>query len=165
MAKFILILTILSSFASILGFLFIQIIPDQRKIHKRIMIVVFIICVLLSVYTLLVPGTFLEQNVKNKLVYYSSNTDYEEVNDILVQKGKFRIDGFNPLSVEFEKPFAEIPEVEIINYRGFNEDYVPFIKRVTTNQVIFKNGSVGGWGPKTFRWVAKGKPLYPAKFE
>lgn len=146
MAKFLTIFNIFAGGASIAGVIY----SLTTKIDY-LFYIPFIVTLLLSIYVLLVPNTFLERNVKSKIRVFN-----EKVKPQLIdQSGEFSIRTQGTATIEFPKPFSSIPEIEIINFK--NNRYIPNIDKVTIYQVTLIDSSINFLGEvQTYKWIAKG---------
>ncbi|MBD3341541.1 MAG: hypothetical protein GF353_20725 [Candidatus Lokiarchaeota archaeon] len=155
MTTFLTIFNLFSGTASIVGFAYVFTKKNKERFIK-ICKIAFVITTILSIYVLFVPGNYFKNNVNSKIHYYS----LKQANDTLIQEGSFSFSGFGPYAIKFHKPFAEKPEVEIINVNGYSHE--PSVSQITEHKVVFKRYSSGpSLIPDSFQkyiWVAKGKP-------
>lgn len=142
---------------SFLGFAYIFYADKER--YKKLCSIVLTLALIWSLYVLFYP-TSVTENVARKVEYYQTPS-IEAVNkNLIIQRGSFSISGLNPISIEFPYPFNEAPQIEVINYKGYEESLVPKIDKVTPHQVIFKKTSSSSLEVyPTYRWVARGQPL------
>lgn len=158
------VLTIFSGVASLLGFAFVFFEKVTRK-YKVLCAVGFALAAIWSTYVLLVPGSTAESNVASKIAYYRFPSIEKKSETLLIQRGSFELGGFGPLSIEFPVPFRDPPEVEIINFRGYDPGAVPRVEEATAHQfaVGLQHMVALGFPPaaqiREFRWVARGIPL------
>lgn len=154
------IISIWGSIASIFGlvYLLLQKPPLPLRLRK-LAIVLLAVAGLLSLYVILVPSSFLGQNLRDKLSYYRTTTEAHD--RVLVQRGEFRMLEDGPLDQVFTIPFAETPKVEVVNLCGASDDQTP-AARATQHKVTFARSSHGGtlrlFGDR-FAWIAMGTPL------
>ena len=156
MATFLAIFSILSGTASILGL--IHVLNGESEIEfKKITIGAFVFAGIVSLYMLIIPGTYFENSVRSKLQRYSK----KGANSILIQQGEFSFSGIKTYAVKFPEPFSKAPEVEIINVNGYH--HAPEVEKVTQFQVVFRRRGDGpSLMPQSFQnfiWIAKGDPL------
>jgi hypothetical protein len=163
MAKIITIFTIVSGFASILGFVFVFFSDATSPIYRVLCVLGFGAAFFWSAYVLFVPGTSVETNVAGKIAYYRVAAAEKQSDMLIIQRGEVSFSGFGPISIEFPLPFRDVPDIEVINSGGYSDEYVPFVEKRTAHQVIFRRTSVGGsFTPEAmqiYRWVARGVPL------
>ena len=149
--------TILTGTASLLGFLYIFI--GKNEFFKKLCAILFVFAFIWSGYILLYP-TSTVRNVAAKVILYKDPTIEQPSNNLVIQRGAFSIYGFEPQAVEFEHPFKDKPEVEVININGYSEQYIPRVLKVTPHQVVFKSSTSGGLAfSRQYNWVARGTPL------
>ena len=158
------ILTIISGVASLLGFAFIFF-GKVTLGYKRICALCLGFAAIWSGYVLLVPGSDTETNVASK-AYYRLPSIERQSETLLIQRGAFVVSGFSPLAIEFPLPFRAAPEVEVINFWGYDPGEVPRIETITAHQVNLGRQHMLTMGfpatptqPREFRWVARGVPL------
>lgn len=156
MATFLSIFSIISGTASILGF--IHILKVNKPIEfKKLSIIAFILAGLVSIYILIIPGTYFENTVNSKIQRYSK----KQGDSILIQQGDFSFGGMRSYAIKFPEPFSKSPTVEIININGY--DHVPHVENVTPFQFVVNRSSSGSsWIPQSFQnfiWIAKGDSL------
>src|ERR1700730_4276030 len=122
----------------------------------------FGVATLWSAWVLFIPGTFAEANVAGKITYYRNPAVERQSDTLVIQRGEICFPGFGPIAVEFPTPFRDAPKIEVINFRGYNQQKVPEVENVTAHQVTFKRKSVGGdYTPESqqvYRWIA---PRFP----
>lgn len=165
MAVLITIFTIFTGTASVLGFLVVFFKDGASGIYRWVCAIGFGIAVLWSAYVLFVPGTSIEENVAGKVAYYRAASVDQKSDRLVIERGEVSFSGFGPFSIEFPQPFRDPPDVEVVNFRGYDADHVPIVERKTAQQVIFKRSTVGGSWPESmqvFRWIARGVPLEQA---
>jgi hypothetical protein len=158
-------LTIISGVSSILGFAYIFF-GKVTFYFKILCMVIFVISIFWSIYVLLVPGSSTESNVASKFEYFRFPSVEKQSETLLIQRGKFTFSGTGPISIEFPLPFLNPPEVEVINFKGYDSGIIPRLEKVTANQVVvgLQYKHLQGF-PITpvqsieFRWVARGIPL------
>jgi hypothetical protein len=158
------ILTIFGSVASLLGFAFLFF-GKMTVRYKWICGISFGLATIWSAYVLLMPGSKTEINVASNIEYYRFPNIEKKSETLLIQRGKFSLFSFNPVSVEFLLPFRDSPEVEVVNFEGYDSSMVPHIQKVTPHQFeICLSQTVPGLPPasvqgREFRWIARGIPL------
>lgn len=164
MATFLTIFNVIAGAASILG-LVGMLLGIASRGFRQFFGILFALVVLLSVYVLLVPESWLESNVASKISYYRSPTETEIRDRVLIQRGEFSFSDYGPFAIEFPVPFRSAPSVEIVNYRGYRN--APHLNEVTAHQAVFTRSSSGGTllpeNLKRFRWIARGTPLEHAQ--
>jgi hypothetical protein len=159
-----LVLTIVSGVASLLGFAFVFFGTVTRR-YKMLCAVGFALAAIWSGYVLMVPGSTTESNFASKIAYYRFPSVEKKGETLLIQRGSFTLFGFSPVSIEFSVPFRDPPEVEVINFRGYDPGAVPLVERATAHQfeVGLQHMLALGFPPaaqsREFRWVARGIPL------
>jgi len=162
------VLTIFSGVASILGFAFVFCGGLTRR-YKMLCAFGFALAAIWAVYVLMVPGSAPENNVASKIAYYNFPSVENKNGTLLIQRGTFTYSGFSPFSIEYPKPFRDPPEIEIINFRGSDPGMVPQIEKTTTHQFeisrqhMLGRGFPPAVGAGEFRWVARGIPLEERK--
>lgn len=155
MAKFITVISVISSVASILGFVYIYLPKkSQRKKFNKIVFTTFSVTLLFSIYLLFGPTTFLEKNIESKITYYVEDKNEE---NILIEEGEFIYTGMGEQSITYYIPYKNTPSVEIINMNGYNG--APTINKVTENQFIVSRNFTTGQSNEKYKWIARGKPL------
>jgi hypothetical protein len=161
MATAITIFTIVTGMASALGFVF-AFYGGVTPAYKTLCKIGFGLAVVWSAYILFVPGTAVEANVAGKIAYYHVASTEKQSDTLIIERGDVSFSGNGPLAIEFPVPFRSPPEVEVINSSGYDDRYVPVIRKLTSHQVVFYRSSTGGSVPEFFqvyRWVARGVPL------
>lgn len=133
------IFTIITGTASFLGFL--SIFFGKSKRYKPLCYSLFFLAFLWSIYILFFPGTSVTQKVADKISFYKSPTIEQPSSTLIIQRGDFSISGFEPLSIEFPYPFKDIPQVEVINLKGYDKNYIPRVIEVTQHQAVFKSST------------------------
>jgi hypothetical protein len=151
--KTITIISIFGGIASILGLIGSIITAKSIAWYE---ILGFAICLLLSIFVLLVPENIFEKNIKSKIRVY----DPDATPIVGDQMGKFTIYDTTSLEIEFEIPFTEIPSVQIINFEGHARDLIPTVSNVTIYKATVSRKDSTPWGKK-FKWVARGKIIMP----
>lgn len=156
MATFLAVFSILSGTASLMGLL--HVLKNEVDIKfKKTTISSFAIATLVSIYIIIVPGTYVENMVQSKLQHYTQ----EGGDTVLIQKGGFSWGGTDPYSIMFPEPYMSPPKVEVINVNGYY--HKPYVRRTTKHQVIFDRGGSGGdlipQRFQSFTWVAEGTPM------
>lgn len=152
MAKFMTIFNLMAGAASIAGLVLALRIENVGIM----MVIVFVIALLLSIYVLLVPGNPLERNVNAKLEVF---LDGQSGGEMMVQRGTFDIKGTGPATVPFYQPFAEPPKIEVL-HAGRGSGTRPSVSAVSNVHAEFSRISYGTDTPNKFAWIARGKPLH-----
>lgn len=156
--------TIISGLASLLGFAFVFFGRVTLR-YKILCAIGFALAAAWSGYILIVPGSATEKNVASKIEYYRFPSVEKKNQTLLIQRGSFTLFGLGPMSIEFSLPFRDPPEIEIINFRGYDPGTVPVVERVTANQFeiglqhMLTLGFPQAAQNREFRWVARGIPL------
>jgi hypothetical protein len=157
MALALTIFTIITGTASLLGFLYIYL--GKKAYFKRWAAALFASAFIWSGYILVYP-TSTVKNVEAKFTFYKAPTVEEPSRSLIIQRGEFTISDHKPLAIEFDRPYRESPKVEVINFNGHGEDFIPSVVKITPHQVIFKSSVSGGLFPnRHYKWVARGAPL------
>jgi|SRR5208282_4691047 len=157
-------LTIFSDVASLLGFAFIFFGRVTLK-YKVLCAIGFALAATWSGYVLIVPGSATERNVASKIAYYRFPSVEKKSQTLLIQRGSFELFGVGPMSIEFSLPFRDPPEIEIINFNGYNPGDVPVVERTTAHQFqvglqhMLALGFPQATQKREFRWIARGIPL------
>jgi len=118
-----------------------------------------------SAYVLMVPGSTTERNVASKIAYYRFPSVDKKSQTLLIQRGSLTLFGVGPMSIEFSIPFRDAPEIEIINFMGYDQGAVPIVEQITAHyfEVGLQHMVELGFPPATqareFRWIARGVPL------
>ena len=165
MAKLLIVLNIFSGVASILGFAYIYLSHGKRPFSKRafkiVVCISFICCLFTSVFILFFPLKTIEENVDQKITFFSNDNDKDKKHDILFLRGEITLRGDGPHGIEFNEPYKRPPHFEIININGYGKNHVPNVINVTKHQAIIRNKLAypSDDRPYEFIWVAIGKPL------
>lgn len=166
------VLNLASSLASILGMLYL-LQASARSAFDTWFVIVGIsglaVTLAVSIFVLLVPGTRLEQNVRDKLLkppagggFFTMSEKQQARPVILIQRGEVTIRNEQQLSVEFEHPYKDPPVFE--TFPMSNPVITYSVNPVTPHHARLCSGS----SPYCFegtklRWVARGEPLYPTE--
>lgn len=117
---------------------------------------------MLCAYLLLVPSSALERNVASKVrppvaLYTDPSTPGQQVE---IQRGEFRAAGTDDVSIEFHRPFAVAPSVEVVDiYHNMDKPEV-ISSGVTSFQATFSRGSYSPSNERAYYvWIATGVPL------
>jgi len=155
MAKFLTIFNLFAGAASICG-LYVTMYQENYKLPLTI---IFGITFIVSLYVLFTPGSRIEENVRAKITHYVPPKQMDASSELVIQRGEFAIRGVQPIAVEFYEPFAEEPQVEVINDRGYTEK-PPIVVSTTGHQVVFERKTISvPLEKQIFKWVARGVPL------
>ena len=158
------IFTIISGFASLLGFTFIFFGKVTLR-YKTLCAIGFALAAVWAGYVLIVPESATERNLASKIAYYRFPSVEKKNQTLLIQRGSFTLSGLSSMSIEFPLPFLDPPEIEIINFRGYDPGEIPVIERLTAHQfeIGLQHMLALGFPPavqnREFRWVARGIPL------
>jgi hypothetical protein len=158
------VLTIISGVASLLGFAFVFFGRVTLR-YKILCAIGFALAAAWSGYVLMVPGSSTERNVASKIAYYRFPSVDKKSQTLLIQRGSFTLFGVGPISIEFSLPFRDPPEIEIINFRGYDPGEVPSVEKATSHQFeaglqhMLALGFPQAAQNREFRWVARGMPL------
>ncbi len=158
------IFTIFAGLASLLGFGFVFFGKVTLR-YKILCAIGFAIAAVWSGYVLIVPDSATERNVASKLSYYRFPNIEKKNQTLLIQRGAFTLSGLSSMSIEFSLPFLDPPEIEVINFRGYDPGEVPVIERATAHQFVvglqhmLAKGFPLAIEDREFRWVARGIPL------
>ena len=156
--------TIFSGFASLLGFAFIFFGVVTIK-YKILCAIGFLLAGVWAGYVLIVPNSTTEKNVTSKIAYYEYPSVERRSEILMIQRGSFALSGVGPMAIEFFLPFRDPPEIEIINFMGYNSGEVPLVKRVSAHQFevsllhLLERGFPQAGQNRIFKWVARGIPL------
>ena len=162
MSKILTILYVFAGVSSILGISYV-IATDKTKTFRRIAGAAFLLAGVLSAYILLMPSSWLEENVKAKIRYYEYSYDEKPSGKILIQRSEFSYKG-NHSAIEFPLYYKTPPKIEIINIEGHEEGWIPKVQKITEHQVTLYRSTTGGFAGERFHkyiWVARGEPLEP----
>ncbi|MEO0474834.1 MAG: hypothetical protein AAF085_02525 [Planctomycetota bacterium] len=152
MAKFLTVLNVVAGFASIVG-LYIALDKKAENIDG-VVIAIFVVTVLIALYVLLIPNNPLQKNVEAKLSIY----ECPNKGKIMIQTGNSQIIGGGPVTVEFDPPFADAPDVVPIN-AGNESMRLPDVENITYSSAMFTRGAYRGTKQESFKWIATGKPI------
>lgn len=163
------ILTIFSGIASLLGFTFVFF-GKMTSRYKMLCAFGFALALIWSGYVLMVPGSATESNVASKIAFYRFPSVEKKSETLLIQRGSFTLTGLSPISIEYSVPFRDPPEVEVVNFRGYDPGAVPRVEISTAHHfdVGLQHMLALGFPPsiqnREFRWVARGIPLEEKTF-
>jgi hypothetical protein len=165
MATFFTIFNLFAGVASILGVALILFKLDGDRLNRFRVIsaIAFALAAILSLYILIVPGSWLESNVRSKFRFYQTELKNEPTGQVLIQRDEFSFKG-NNYAIEFPIPFKSTPKVEIINVGGYEDGYIPKVEECTPSQAVVRRSMTGGWpgeDRQVYVWVARGEPLLP----
>ena len=159
MVTFITIFNFVAGACSILGLLYLYYVKNN-SLFNGISVVIFTFTLLVCLYILFVPTSFLTENVRHKVNYFRKPVSVEMSSGLLIQKGELRFSGLGPVAVEFDPPYFESPVVEVINIDGYKDEATPKVIKRTPHQVQFsRDEDFFGSGFARYIWVARGVPL------
>ena len=158
-AKFLTIFNLVAGLCSILGYLYVQFRRSTKyNLLIKICLLTFFAC---TVYVLLVPANFFQKNLEEKLLYYSTESNYDPDNVVLREQGSFNFNCYGEKTVVFDLPYKKTPEFYVTKAvsgtKGIN------INNVCSEYAVV-SCDVSGSTDK-FLWFARGEPLYPMEGE
>jgi hypothetical protein len=153
--KFLVLLTLIGGVCSVLGFA-TPYVTSEQVLPRNVLVPVFLLTATLVVYVLLVPANVFVRNVREKVVRYRAPSKAACSEEIVNQLGGFKVVGSNTVSVVFDVPYAEVPEVQVVNVYGHAAP--ARVKSKTALSATFE-GTAGNSWPYRFEWLASGRPL------
>lgn len=160
MARFITLLSMLGSVASILGII-ISFKGIESPITAQWTRIAFFVSLGLAGYVLFVPGNAQVRNVESKYKTYKMTAPAEDL--VFIQDGSFKMTGPQSHTVRFQTPFIDPPQIEIIAKDGSYGDSVPRVSNITqfqftasrTTGMVYEGTKK--FHPDGFDWIAHGQ--------
>jgi hypothetical protein len=132
-------------------------VPAFGEYDQRVLVILFVVTLVFSVYVLFVPANPIERNVRAKLKHYKYPLSGTVVS---LQGDEFTHKPEAMLPIPFPHPFAAPPKVELIQIGG-DPKYKVDVGNITTFQfeVVCMQQIMSLLGPGRYRWIATGTLL------